>query len=77
MPVCGQRVRSKGETNALKNGEDAADQYAAQNIHVAHVIVDGLIESQSAIDHFGMEKGSRFPDGSVSSARLSVSLSLC
>jgi hypothetical protein len=40
-------------------------RYPCQNIHIAHVIVDGLIESQQAIDHFGMEKGSRFPDGSV------------
>lgn len=36
-----------------------------QNIHVAHVIVDGLIESQQAIDFFGMPKGSRFPDGAA------------
>lgn len=48
-----------------------------QNIHIAHVIVDGLIESQQALDFLGLEKGLRFPDGSVSGqAQISSEASL-
>ena len=39
-----------------------------QNIHVAHIIVDGVIESQTMLDRFDFPKGSRFPDGAVSLA---------
>ncbi|EPQ29008.1 uncharacterized protein PFL1_03298 [Pseudozyma flocculosa PF-1] len=45
--------------------QSMAKEFGPRNIHVAHVIVDGLIESQQALDFFGMPKGSRFPDGGV------------
>ncbi|SPC61701.1 uncharacterized protein UHOD_06431 [Ustilago sp. UG-2017b] len=42
-----------------------AREYGPKSIHVAHVIVDGLIESDTALEYLGMPKGSRFPDGSA------------
>ncbi|TKY89504.1 hypothetical protein EX895_002035 [Sporisorium graminicola] len=42
-----------------------AREYGPKNVHVSHVIVDGLIESDAALDFLGMPKGSRFPDGSA------------
>lgn len=42
-----------------------AREYGPKNVHVSHVIVDGLIESDTALEFLGMPKGSRFPDGSV------------
>ncbi|SPO27809.1 uncharacterized protein UTRI_04952 [Ustilago trichophora] len=42
-----------------------AREYGPKSVHVSHVIVDGLIESDTALEFFGMPKGSRFPDGSV------------
>jgi hypothetical protein len=71
LSISSQRVWTKGEPKVEKRRarrpqENLTNYLHAQNIHVAHVVVDGLIESQQAIDFFGLEKGSRFPDGSVS-----------
>lgn len=40
-------------------------QWGPRNIHVAHVIVDGLIESDTALKFLGLPDNSRFPTGSV------------
>lgn len=48
--------------------QSVAREYGPKNIHVSHVIVDGLIESDTALEYLGMPKGSRFRDGSVSAA---------
>ncbi|SPO47396.1 uncharacterized protein PSANT_05084 [Moesziomyces antarcticus] len=45
--------------------QSVAREYGPKSVHVAHVIVDGLIESDTALDFLGMPKGSRFPDGSA------------
>ncbi|UZJ52447.1 hypothetical protein CBS101457_001767 [Exobasidium rhododendri] len=45
--------------------QSVAKEYGPKNIHISHVVVDGLIESQQAIDHLGLDKGTRFPDGSA------------
>ncbi|SYW79759.1 uncharacterized protein UBRO2_03178 [Ustilago bromivora] len=42
-----------------------AREYGPKSIHVAHVIVDGLFESDTVLEYLGMPKGSRFPDGSM------------
>lgn len=47
--------------------QSIAREYGPKSIHVAHVIVDGLIESDTALEYLGMPKASRFPDGSVGS----------
>lgn len=36
-----------------------------QHIHVAHIIVDGLIDSQAARDYLGVPKGHRFASDAV------------
>ena len=46
--------------------QSVAREYGPKNVHVSHVIVDGLIESDTALEYLGMPQGSRFPDGSVS-----------
>lgn len=48
--------------------QSVAREYGPKNVHVSHVIIDGLIESETALEYLGMPKGSRFPDGSVSMA---------
>ncbi|CBQ68856.1 conserved hypothetical protein [Sporisorium reilianum SRZ2] len=45
--------------------QSVAREYGPKNVHVSHVIVDGLIESHTALEFLGMPKGSRFPDGSA------------
>ncbi|KAJ1019183.1 hypothetical protein NDA18_006329 [Ustilago nuda] len=45
--------------------QSIAREYGPKSIHVAHVIVDGLIESDTALEYLGMPKASRFPDGSA------------
>ncbi|SPO29000.1 uncharacterized protein UTRI_04952_B [Ustilago trichophora] len=40
-----------------------AKEHGPKSIHVSHVIVDGLIESDAALEFLSMPKGSRFPDG--------------
>ncbi|WFD35973.1 hypothetical protein MCUN1_002844 [Malassezia cuniculi] len=42
-----------------------AKEFGPKNIHVAHVIVDGLIESKIAQDKLGLKDGERFPDGTT------------
>lgn len=56
--------------------QSVAREYGPKSVHVAHVIVDGLIESDTALDFLGMPKGSRFPDGSVRRHRLNLSPTL-
>lgn len=50
--------------------QSIAREYGPKSIHVSHVIVDGLIESDTALKYLGMPNGSRFPNGSVSSRLL-------
>ncbi|EST08936.1 Short-chain dehydrogenase/reductase SDR [Kalmanozyma brasiliensis GHG001] len=45
--------------------QSIAREFGPQNVHVTHVIVDGLIESETALEFLGMPKGSRFKDGTV------------
>lgn len=45
--------------------QSVAREYGPNNIHVAHIIVDGLIDSQEARDFLGLEKGQRFATHSV------------
>ncbi|KAN0060388.1 hypothetical protein ACQY0O_007717 [Thecaphora frezii] len=45
--------------------QSLAREFGPRNIHVAHVVVDGLIKSQEALDYLGMPPGSRFSDGAV------------
>lgn len=40
-------------------------EFAPQGIHVCHIVIDGLISSQQALDFFGMPKGSNFRQGYV------------
>jgi NAD(P)-dependent dehydrogenase (short-subunit alcohol dehydrogenase family) len=63
-PKVRKSLKKKGFIK-VQSRADSSPTLATQNIHVSHVVVDGLIESQQAIDYLGLEKGSRFPDGSV------------
>ncbi|CDU24805.1 uncharacterized protein SPSC_04638 [Sporisorium scitamineum] len=45
--------------------QSIAREYGPKNVHVSHVIVDGLIESDAALEYLGRPKASRFPDGSA------------
>lgn len=45
--------------------QSIAREYGPKRVHVSHVIVDGLIESDTALEYLGMPKGSRFGDGQV------------
>lgn len=56
---------SAGKTGLRRLCEVAAREYGPTGIHVSHVVVDGLIDSQTARDYLGLPKGSRFPDASV------------
>ncbi|CAO1632294.1 unnamed protein product [Jaminaea pallidilutea] len=56
---------SAGKTGLRRLCEVAAREYGPAGIHVSHVVVDGLIDSQTARDYLGLPKGSRFPDASV------------
>lgn len=47
------------------NVQSIAREYWPRNIHVAHVVIDGLIESQQAIERLGLPKNERFQDGKV------------
>ncbi|PWN46650.1 NAD(P)-binding protein [Violaceomyces palustris] len=43
--------------------QSVAREYNPKGVHVSHVIVDGLIESQAAKDLFGFSADQRFKDG--------------
>ncbi|KOS13887.1 short-chain dehydrogenase reductase sdr [Malassezia pachydermatis] len=43
--------------------QSLAREYGEQNVHIAHVIVDGLIESKTALSYFGLPTTERFQDG--------------
>ena len=43
--------------------QSIAREYGPKNVHVAHIVVDGIIESQEALDFLGFPKGSRFSPG--------------
>lgn len=45
--------------------QSIAREFSPQMIHVCHIVCDGLIESQQALDFFGLPKGSHFPHGSA------------
>ncbi len=45
--------------------QSIAREYGPKRVHVAHIIVDGLIESDTAKRHFGFPEGQRFADGTV------------
>lgn len=45
--------------------QSVAREYGPQHIHVAHIIVDGLIDSQEARNYLGLQKGQRFGSDSV------------
>ncbi|PWZ02451.1 NAD(P)-binding protein [Testicularia cyperi] len=47
--------------------QSIAREFGPRNVHVGHIIVDGLIESDTALEYLGLPKGSRFPNGAVSS----------
>ena len=42
-----------------------AREYGPKNVHVAHIVIDGLVESQEARNRFGFKEGQRFQDGYV------------
>lgn len=42
-----------------------AREYGPKNVHVAHIVADGLIESKQALRYFGANEEERFPDGSA------------
>lgn len=46
--------------------KSVAREYGREGIHVAHVVVDGLIESDEAKSFFGFKDNQRFRDGTVS-----------
>ncbi|WFD37767.1 uncharacterized protein MJAP1_000714 [Malassezia japonica] len=56
-----------GATSSIRGREgfSIAREYGPKNVHVAHVIVDGLIESKTALAFFGKPTDERFLDGNV------------
>ncbi|WFD31278.1 hypothetical protein MSPP1_002312 [Malassezia sp. CBS 17886] len=45
--------------------QSLAREFGEQGIHVAHIIIDGLIESKTALKYFGLPEEERFDDGLV------------
>lgn len=58
---------SSGKTGLRRLCEVAAREHGSDNVHVAHVVVDGLIDSETARKFLGFDvgKGERFRDGTV------------
>ncbi|KAI3626295.1 hypothetical protein CBS9595_001656 [Malassezia furfur] len=51
---------------ALRNMcQSLAREFGEKNIHVAHIVVDGLIESKTALAFFQLPTDERFVDGTV------------
>ncbi|WFC93682.1 hypothetical protein MBRA1_000304 [Malassezia brasiliensis] len=51
---------------ALRNMcQSLAREFGQKNIHVAHIVVDGLIESKTALAFFQLPTDERFMDGNV------------
>lgn len=53
--------------NAAKAGlralaQSIAKEYQPRGVHVAHIVIDGLVDSQPARNMFGMKDSERFPD---------------
>ena len=49
--------------------QSLAREFGEKNIHVAHIVVDGLIESKTALAFFQLPTDERFVDGNVSGSR--------
>lgn len=45
--------------------QSLAREFGEKNVHVAHIIVDGLIESKTALEFFKLPTNERFTDGNV------------
>ena len=45
--------------------QSLAREFGEKNIHVAHIVVDGLIESKTALAFFQLPTDERFVDGTV------------
>ena len=49
--------------------QSLAREFGEKNIHVAHIVVDGLIESKTALAFLQLPTDERFVDGNVSGSR--------
>ncbi|WFD02815.1 hypothetical protein MOBT1_001500 [Malassezia obtusa] len=59
-------IHTHGTEGALRNMcQSLAREFGEKNVHVAHIIVDGLIESKTALEFFKLPTNERFTDGNA------------